>query len=230
MSIRTLVQTTLCGVIALLPAGSLFGMPFLYPPAQESPWQEVWFTPTLVESTLAEMIERQQEIPSPPSPFDTLSFGGELRSLNTKDRGLDPIDVSSKGEGQLLSGAFADTGRKQARQAKWALDSGHSLEAWRAALEEMALDETAGNSSRHDAKERYPLVLFLAGLLLITVGAIVRRVRRPSAQREEPTLVSKPAFPVWSEGSAIDGRVRVNNYAKASIPSFESERQDLHIT
>ncbi len=224
------MQAILCGVVAWLPAGSLFGMPFLYPPAQESQWQEVWFTPTVFEPTLAEFIERQQEIASPPLPLDTLYLGGEAGRLHTKDGGLDPTHLSRRDEGLLLSGVLADAGWGRASQAKGSLASGRSLEEWRAALEEMALDETNSLSSPHDTKGRYPLVLFLAGLALLTVGAVVRRVRRPPVQEEEPTLVSKPAFPVWTEGSAVDGRVRVNRYAKADIPSFDSEGQDFRAT
>lgn len=216
MSIRTLMQATLCGVLAVLPAGSLFGMPFVCPPAQENPWQEVLFTPTLFEPTATGLVETPPGISSPASPLDTLPFEGEVSSLRPKDRGLNPIQVSSNDGGLLLSRAFADTGWKRARQAKGALASGQSLEAWRAAL-----GEATSPLSPQDAREHYSLFLLLAGLLLLTVGAVVRKVRQPLPQRAEPRLVSKPNFPVWNAESAAYGRVKLNNHPKAPIPPLE---------
>jgi len=212
------MQATLCGVLAVLPAGSLFAMPFVCPPAQENPWQEVWSMPTLFESTATGLIETPWGISSPASPLDTLSSEGEVCKLRPKDGDLNPNHVSSKGGGLLLSRAFADTGW---RQAKLAAASGHSLEAWRAALAELTLDETTSPFSPHEAREHYSLLLLLAGLMLLTVGAVARRVRRPLPQGDGPGPASKPTFPVWTAGSAIDGRVRLNNHPKAPIPPLE---------
>jgi len=139
MRIRTLMQVMLCGVLAALPEGSLFGMPFVCPPAQESRWQDVWFAPTPFESGATGLAETPRGISSPASPLDMLSIGEEISNLRPKERERNPNHVSSKDGGLLVSIAFADTGWKSAGQGNRAVASGHSLEAWRTALAEMAL-------------------------------------------------------------------------------------------
>jgi len=211
----------LCGVLAVLPEGSLFGMPFVCPPTQESRWQEVWSTTTLFESSATGLAETPRGISSPASPLDTLSFAGEVSSPQPREQELNPNHVSSKDGSLLVSLAFADTGWNGAMQRRRAVASGHSLEAWRMALAEMALDENRSPFSPQDAKGNYSLLVFLAGLVLLTVGAVVRRVRRPVTQEKESRPVSKPRFPVWHGASAPDGGVRLNNHPKAPIPPLE---------